>query len=88
MYSLNTLVRSKETPSDSHINNRNSTQRAQTSLKACNTKKLKISQNLMGSKLDQDPALEFFHELPNSSICIIPLTNRQTNGHKDNTSLV
>ena len=37
------------------------------------------SENLMGSKLDQDASSPFFHEDLNSSICIILLTNKQTN---------
>ena len=37
------------------------------------------SQNLMGSKLDQDPSSDFFHEDPTSSICVILLTNKQLN---------
>ena len=39
------------------------------------------SQNLMG------PKFIFFHEDPTSSICIILLTNRWTNGHENNISL-
>ena len=45
------------------------------------------SQNLMGSKLDQDPSSDFSHEVLTSSICVVPLTYRQTNGHENNTSL-
>ena len=44
-------------------------------------------QNLMGSKLSQDPSFHFFQEDPTCSICVILLTNRQTNGHENNTSL-
>ena len=42
----------------------------------------------MQSKLDQDPSSEFFEEDVASSIDIILLTNRQTNGHEHNTCLV
>ena len=44
-------------------------------------------QNLMGSKLDQEPSSDFFHKVPISSICTVRLTNRQINGYENNTSL-
>ena len=34
------------------------------------------SQNVMGSKLDQDPFSDYFQEVHTSSICIILLTNK------------
>ena len=37
------------------------------------------SQNLMESKLDQEPSPDISQEDPTSSVCIILLTNRQTN---------
>ena len=47
------------------------------------------SQNLVESKLDQDP-LSFFQEDTTSSICVILLTyertEKQTNVHENNTS--
>ena len=46
------------------------------------------SQNLMGSKLEQDPSGFFsLEEGPTSSICVILQTNKQTNCHENNTSL-
>ena len=36
------------------------------------------SQNFMGSKLDQDPASDFF-ENPTSSICVVLVTGKLTN---------
>ena len=48
------------------------------------------SQNLIRSKLNQDPSSQFIHEDLASSISIILLkikqTNRQLNGHEFNTS--
>ena len=45
------------------------------------------SQNLMGSKLDQDPS-DFFHDVQTNSICIIHLTNKQKKkSHENNASL-
>ena len=41
------------------------------------------SQNLIGSKLYKDISSHFFHFF---IICVILLTNRQTNGHDFNTS--
>ena len=40
------------------------------------------TQNLIGSKLDQDQSSDFFHDVKTSSICVILLTNRQTNGNE------
>ena len=40
----------------------------------------------MGSKLDQVPSSIFFHEDPYSSICVILLTNIQTNASEINPS--
>ena len=50
------------------------------------------SQNVMGSKLDQDQSPGIFvTQVSISSICLILLTNKQanreTNGHENNTSL-
>ena len=44
----------------------------------------------MGSELDQDPAFEFFHKVPTSSICLIlqtDKTDKQTKRHENNSSL-
>ena len=41
------------------------------------------SQNLMRSTLDQDPAFDIFQEDPTSSICVMLLTNKQTNTHTE-----
>ena len=46
------------------------------------------SQNLMGSKLEQDPSSYFSFVDLISSICVILLTDKQTNGHEFKTSLV
>ena len=35
-------------------------------------------QSKLRSKLDKDPSSDFFHEGPKSSICVILLTNKQT----------
>ena len=42
------------------------------------------SQNLMESKLDQDPSYDcfFFQEDQTSSICVVLLTNKGTNGNR------
>ena len=61
-----------------------STWRLHTSAKACNNKLCPEgdpdqSQNLMGSKLNQDPSSHFFcHGVPSSSISVIMLTKGQT----------
>ena len=52
--------------------------------------------NLMGSKLDQDLSYDFFLEDPTCSVCGVLLmkkgtnrqTEKQTNDHENNTSLV
>ena len=48
---------------------------------------IQLTENLMGSKLD--PSFDFFYqEDPTGSISVIQLTDRETDSHENNTSLV
>ena len=41
----------------------------------------------MGSQLNQEPSFGFFSKISSSFICVILLTDRQTNSHEFNISV-